>query len=73
MNLENNIALSEKTKQSFLEKSGYEQLTSIQEKAIPLILAGQDIVAESGTGTGKTLAFIFPILENIINKLVEVI
>ncbi len=46
---------------------GYKNPTSIQEKAIPLILQGKDLYASSQTGTGKTAAFILPIL----NKLIE--
>lgn len=43
--------------------------TPIQEKAIPFILKGKDVVAQAQTGTGKTLAFMLPIMENInVNK-----
>lgn len=38
--------------------------TPIQEKAIPQILKGRDVVAQAHTGTGKTLAFMLPILQN---------
>ncbi|HUV81852.1 MAG TPA: DEAD/DEAH box helicase, partial [archaeon] len=38
--------------------------TEIQEKSIPLILAGKDIIAGSATGSGKTLAFASGILQN---------
>lgn len=63
MNLEN-ILLSEKTKKILLQL-GYQQLTDIQLKAIPLVLAGRDIIAQSRTGTGKTAAFLIPILEKL--------
>jgi ATP-dependent RNA helicase DeaD len=63
MNLEN-IPLSEKTKKN-LQQSGYNQLTDIQLKAIPLVLAGKDLIAQSQTGTGKTAAFLIPILEKL--------
>src|SRR4051812_31949375 len=63
MNLEN-IPLSEKTKKN-LRQTGYQQLTNIQLQAIPLILEGRDIIAESQTGTGKTAAFLIPILEKL--------
>jgi len=63
MNLEN-IPLSEKTKKILLQ-AGYRQLTDIQLKVIPLVLAGKDIIAESQTGTGKTAAFLIPILEKL--------
>jgi len=39
--------------------------TSIQERTIPPILEGKDVVAKAQTGTGKTLAFVLPILEKI--------
>ncbi|MGM9923817.1 MAG: DEAD/DEAH box helicase [Bacillus sp. (in: firmicutes)] len=39
--------------------------TAIQEQAIPAILDGQDVIAQAQTGTGKTYAFILPILEKI--------
>ncbi len=63
MNLEN-IPLSEKTKKN-LQQAGYKKLTNIQLKTIPLILEGRDIIAQSQTGTGKTAAFLIPILEKL--------
>src|SRR5437870_6529787 len=63
MNLEN-IPLSEKTKKN-LHQTGYNQLTNIQLQTIPLVLEGKDIIAQSQTGTGKTAAFIIPILEKL--------
>jgi ATP-dependent RNA helicase RhlE len=42
---------------------GYTQPTPIQERAIPLILAGRDILAGAQTGTGKTAAFALPLLQ----------
>lgn len=46
-------------------KSGFERPTAIQEKAIPLIIEGKDMIASAPTGTGKTLAYLLPILEKI--------
>ncbi len=46
-------------------KQGFQQPTTIQEKAIPEILDGKDIIAESPTGTGKTLAYLLPVLNKI--------
>ncbi|UQD51150.1 ATP-dependent helicase [Bacillus methanolicus] len=46
-------------------KSGFENLTSIQKQTIPLILQGKDVVAESPTGTGKTLSYLLPLLHKI--------
>lgn len=42
--------------------AGYEQPTLIQKKAIPPILAGQDVMGVAQTGTGKTAAFVLPLL-----------
>lgn len=53
----------------FLEIEGFQQLTPIQQKVIPLALQGKDIIGISDTGTGKTHAFLLPILERIdVNK-----
>ncbi|KMY48567.1 DEAD/DEAH box helicase [Peribacillus loiseleuriae] len=51
--------------QTAWEKSGFSRSTPIQSKAIPVITAGKDILAESPTGTGKTLAYLLPVLEKI--------
>ncbi len=60
----NNLGLSEARIQH-LESLGFTEPTSIQAKAIPLILEGRDIVGQSQTGTGKTAAYSLPILEQI--------
>lgn len=51
--------------QKIWEKSGFQTPTSIQTNAIPFILAGKDLIAESPTGTGKTLAYLLPVLQTI--------
>lgn len=51
---------------SVLKAAGFKTPSEIQEKAIPLALAGKDIIGGSATGSGKTLAFASPIIENII-------
>jgi len=43
---------------------GYEKPTPVQEQAIPLVLAGRDLMAGAQTGTGKTAAFALPILQH---------
>ncbi|HAC64459.1 MAG TPA: ATP-dependent RNA helicase [Cyanothece sp. UBA12306] len=48
-----------------LEEIGFSSPTEIQQKAIPLILEGHDILGQSQTGTGKTAAYSLPILEQI--------
>ncbi|WP_261905153.1 DEAD/DEAH box helicase [Vibrio fortis] len=46
---------------------GYDKPTSIQEKAIPIVLSGRNLIAAAQTGTGKTASFVLPILE-ILSK-----
>ncbi|SCM86891.1 ATP-dependent RNA helicase [Bacillus mycoides] len=48
-----------------LRENGITEATPIQEKAIPVIMSGKDIIGQAKTGTGKTLAFVLPILEKI--------
>jgi ATP-dependent RNA helicase RhlE len=49
--------------QRALDEAGYDTPTPIQEKAIPLIMSGHDLVGVAQTGTGKTLAYLLPILQ----------
>ena len=51
-----------------IEEIGYVKPSPIQEKAIPVVLAGKDIIGQAQTGTGKTAAFMLPILEKIDPK-----
>jgi ATP-dependent RNA helicase RhlE len=46
-------------------EEGYEQPTPVQAAAIPLVLAGRDVLAAAQTGTGKTAAFVLPILDRL--------
>ncbi len=48
-----------------LSDLGYEEPTPVQEQAIPLLLAGHDVIAQAQTGTGKTAAFALPIVEQL--------
>ena len=48
-----------------LEKLNYREATEVQEKTIPLLLKRKDLLATSQTGTGKTAAFVLPMLENL--------
>ncbi|MBI3380155.1 DEAD/DEAH box helicase [Candidatus Gottesmanbacteria bacterium] len=45
---------------------GYQKPTPIQDRAIPVILTGQDVVGIANTGTGKTAAFLVPLLHKLI-------
>ncbi len=49
-----------------LDSIGFKEATPIQEQAIPLILDGQDIIACAQTGTGKTGAYLLPVIHKII-------
>jgi ATP-dependent RNA helicase DeaD len=55
-----------------VEDLGYEEMTPIQARAIPLILEGKDIIGQAQTGTGKTLAFGLPILQSIQPKVKKI-
>jgi superfamily II DNA/RNA helicase len=46
----------------------YQEPTPIQEKAIPLVLEGKDVLGSAQTGTGKTGAFVIPILQKILEN-----
>jgi ATP-dependent RNA helicase DeaD len=48
-----------------LRGHGIAKPTPIQEQAIPFVMSGNDIIAQAQTGTGKTFAFILPILEKV--------
>jgi len=50
-----------------IESTGYETATPVQEKVIPLILSGKDIIASAQTGTGKTAAFLLPLIHKILH------
>ncbi|MFN7903840.1 MAG: DEAD/DEAH box helicase [Pseudobdellovibrionaceae bacterium] len=49
-------------------KLGYEDLTPIQVQALPVIMQGQDIAGLSQTGTGKTAAFLLPLIQKVLTS-----
>ncbi|HEX6180732.1 MAG TPA: DEAD/DEAH box helicase [Chitinophagaceae bacterium] len=49
-----------------IEASGYISATPVQEKVIPPILAGRDVIASAQTGTGKTAAFLLPMIDRLL-------
>ncbi len=51
-----------------LEEKGFHQPTPIQELAIPALLQGSDVMASAVTGSGKTAAFLLPILHQLIGQ-----
>jgi ATP-dependent RNA helicase RhlE len=63
----NKIGLSNQLQEG-LEMMGFENATPVQEQAIPIILDGKDLIACAQTGTGKTAAFVLPILSILSNK-----
>lgn len=62
-----NFSLDERLLQA-LQKLNYQKPTPIQEQAIPSILEGRDITASASTGTGKTAAFLLPILQDLLSQ-----
>ncbi|MFX1323040.1 MAG: DEAD/DEAH box helicase, partial [Promethearchaeota archaeon] len=50
---------------SVLKSLNINSPTPVQKKAIPLILKGQNVMAQAKTGSGKTLAFVLPIFERL--------
>ena len=50
---------------SLLEKHGITEATPVQREIIPAIFAGRDVLAQSETGSGKTLSFAIPIIEQL--------
>ena len=51
-----------------LKDEGYTEPTSIQEKAIPLVLNREDVLGSAQTGTGKTAAFAIPIIQHLAKR-----
>ncbi|PJZ68162.1 DEAD/DEAH box helicase [Leptospira perolatii] len=54
--------------QNAIEEAGFVELTPIQERAIPFGIEGKDITGLAQTGTGKTVAFLVPVIQNLISK-----
>ncbi|MCB0329253.1 MAG: DEAD/DEAH box helicase [Bdellovibrionales bacterium] len=69
MNIEHfsELALDERILTA-LEEAGYQKPTEIQAAAIPVALDGSDVMGSAQTGTGKTAAFVLPILQQLIAK-----
>jgi superfamily II DNA/RNA helicase len=60
-----NFKLDDRLMQA-VRAAGYTETTPIQEAAIPYCLDGRDIVGSAQTGTGKTAAFVLPILQALL-------
>ena len=52
--------------QHAVQDAGYEKPTPIQEKAMPYLFEGRDLIGIAQTGTGKTAAFMLPILNHLV-------
>ena len=50
-----------------LTEQGYTEATPVQQRSIPLIRSGKDVLAGAQTGTGKTAAFTLPLLQHLLN------
>jgi len=61
------FAVDERLKENIIKK-GYALPTPIQDKAIPVILKGNDIVGIANTGTGKTAAFLIPLIDKVLKS-----
>src|SRR5690348_1263336 len=59
------LPISDYTKER-LSRAGFSTPTPVQAAAIPHVLAGKDVLATAQTGTGKTLAFLVPIMEHLL-------
>ena len=62
-----NIKLQPELEKAILDL-GFSEFTEIQEKAIPIIQEGKDLIGQSHTGSGKTAAFGFPVLEKVVSR-----
>ncbi len=60
------FAIDERIKKNILDR-GYNEPTPIQDRAIPHVLRGVDVVGIANTGTGKTAAFIIPLLHKVLS------
>jgi len=61
------LDISEASKQG-LKAMGFTRMMEIQQRAIPLLLAGKDVVGQAKTGSGKTLAFALPCIELMVRS-----
>src|ERR1700748_1062932 len=51
-----------------IDAMGYHTATPVQEQVIPHIIAGKDIIAAAQTGTGKTAAFLLPVMHKLLTQ-----
>jgi ATP-dependent RNA helicase DDX18/HAS1 len=58
------LKLSDRTMEA-IKTMGFETMTEIQQKSIPALLSGKDVLGAAKTGSGKTLAFLLPAIETL--------
>jgi ATP-dependent RNA helicase DDX56/DBP9 len=51
-----------------ISSEGFKEPTLVQRKAIPLALEGKDVLAKAKTGSGKTVAYLLPVLQSILKR-----
>ncbi|MDT8428922.1 MAG: DEAD/DEAH box helicase [Pseudomonadales bacterium] len=51
-----------------LQKLGFDKPTEVQQKSLPLALAGKDLIVQAATGSGKTVAFALPVLQRLLEN-----
>jgi superfamily II DNA/RNA helicase len=66
-NIFSDFAIEDQIKTN-IEKKGYVSPTPIQDQAIPHLLEGRDVIGTANTGTGKTAAFLIPLIHNVLTK-----
>ncbi|KAF1335328.1 Dead/deah box RNA helicase, partial [Globisporangium splendens] len=62
------LPISDRSKRVLTQQMKYEFLTHVQNETIPLILDGQDVLAKGKTGNGKTIAFLLPSIEKLVQE-----
>lgn len=62
------LDISANSKRAIVEDLKYERLTHVQNKTFSLILEGKDVLAKAKTGNGKTIAFLLPVVENLVKE-----
>ncbi len=65
------LGLDDRLVKSLNEKFGYYSPTEIQKKAVPAIIKGKHVLGIAPSGTGKTIAYLAPVIHNIVRKPVE--
>lgn len=66
-NMFSDFLIDEQLKKNIINK-GYKVPTPIQDQVIPVILEGKDVIGSANTGTGKTAAFLIPLVHNVLTK-----